>query len=106
MNEDMEYQDFYNSEDAAKMVAEYNKLKIPPLPPQYVKELLNEADDLENLATGLNSFLFRRRKMRLEIKLQQKLLDVLLVLSPEEQELGKQTYDRLSASIGRVYKLC
>lgn len=101
----MEYQDFYNSKEAAKMVAEYNKLKIPPLPPQYIKELLNDADDLEHLATGLNSFLFRRRKMRLEIRLQQKLLDILLTLSPDDQEIGKQIYDRLSASIGRVYKL-
>ena len=101
----MEYQDynnddFYNSEAAARLSAEYNKDLEARC------ELLKTADTLEKQIKATRSLLLYRRRVRLEIKLQRVLLNILLNLSPADQALGREIYDRLLQCVARLEKLC
>ena len=100
-------EDFYDSELAAEMVREYQQAeKHRTTPHEDVYILLKEADELEKQIRSVRSILLYRRRLRLEVKLMRKLLDVLLLLSPEEQILGQQVYDRLVKVVERVEKMC
>jgi len=99
----MEYQnsdDFYNSDVAEQMAKEYKKSLLA------TEELFKTADILEKQARSMRSLLLHRRRVRLEIRLQRVLLNILLSLTPADQELGKQTYDRLLNCVARLEKLC
>jgi len=86
-------ENFYNS-DAAREMAE-----------QYKKHILEEADVMEIQTKSVTSIFLRRRRMRMELKLQRHLLETLLKLSPDDAELGLQIYDRLLNCVARMERL-
>ena len=96
----MEYHDFYDSDAAAEMASEYNKSIAS------VAELLTDADLLEKQIKATHSIFLRRRRVRVEIKLQRTLLKVLMSLSPADQQLGRQVYERLVSCVDRLDRLC
>ena len=101
-------EDFYDSELAAQMVAEYAKCHSEPKVRNLcdIDKLLKDTELLEKQIKSTHSFLMRRRRARLELKLMRSLLEILLSLSPADQQLGKQIYDRLVSSVDRLEKLC
>jgi len=96
--------DFYDTSEASEMADAYRQQAHNSL--MKVDELLQEADITEKRIEMTHKILMRRRRMRLEIKLQRILLAVLMLLSPENQELGTKVYERLSTSVDRLEKLC
>jgi len=95
---------FYDSDQAAEMAEEYKKQARESL--LKVEELLKDAETTERQIDTTHRILFRRRRVRLEIKLQRILLAILMALTPEEQDLGRQIYDRLVSCVDRLEKLC
>ena len=117
--------EFYDSEDAKKMAEEYRRAGLTQHFPNShsdnesinhphvnrekgstVGELLIDADGLEKQAKAVTSIFLRRRRVRLELQLQRKLLEILLVLTPDDQELGRAIYDRLLNCVARLENLC
>jgi len=95
---------FFDSAEAAEMAEAYKQQKHTAL--LRVEELLQEADETEKRIKGIHMLLLRRKRVRLELKLQRILLTVLSVLSPESQELGAQVYERMLSCVDRLEKLC
>lgn len=103
--------DFYNSAAAAKMADEYAKqLGVPlatrPNVPLQAANLLTDATAIEKQIEQTRFIFMRRRRARLEVKLQRTLLQVLVSLSPADQQLGRETYARLLSCVDRLEKLC
>ena len=96
--------DFYDSAEAGEMAAAYrNQIHTSIMK---VEELLKEADAIQQRIEATHKILFRRRRIRLELKLQRILLEVLMTLTPDAQELGSQVYERLLSCVDRLEKLC
>ena len=96
--------DFYDSPAAAEMAQEYRQQAASSF--IKVEELLRDADETEKQIAVTHKILFRRKRVRLEIKLQRILLAVLGELSLDQQELGNQIYQRLQNCVDRLEKLC
>jgi len=96
--------EFYDSAEAGEMAEEYKKQIRSTL--LKVGELLHEAELTERRIEATHKILMRRRRVRLELRLQRILLTILETLTPEEQELGSQIYDRLISCVDRLEKLC
>jgi len=96
--------DFYDSAEAEAMAEAFKQQANATL--LKVEELLQEADATERRIEATHRILMRRRRVRLELKLQRILLAVLRTLSPEAQELGSQVYERLISCVDRLEKLC
>lgn len=95
---------FFDSAEAAEMAEAYRLQRHTSL--LQVEELLHEADETERRIKGIHMLLLRRKRVRLELKLQRILLTVLGVLSPDSQELGSQVYERILSCVDRLEKLC
>ena len=96
--------EFYDSHEAAEMADAYRQQTHTAL--LKVEELLQDADATEKRIEATHKVLMRRRRVRLELRLQRLLLTVLSVLSPESQELGAQVYERLISCVDRLERLC
>ena len=101
----MEFEtDFYDSAEAGEMAEAFRQSVHTSI--MKAEELLQEADATQRRIEATNKILMRRRRVRLELKLQRILLAVLATLSPEAQELGMQVYERLLCCVDRLEKLC
>lgn len=96
--------DFFDSAEAAEMANAYKAHVHSSI--MKVEELLKEADDMQRQIEATHRILLRRRRVRLELRLQRILLCVLMTLTPESQELGTQVYERLLSCVDRLEKLC
>jgi len=96
--------DFYDSAEAAEMAEAYRQQTLTSI--IKVEELLMEADETQKRIESTHRILMRRRRVRLEIKLQRILLTILETLTPEQQDLGAQIYERLLSGVDRLEKLC
>ena len=96
--------DFFDSAEAAEMAEAYRQQINSSI--MKVEELLKEADATERRIEATHKVLMRRRRVRLELRLQRILLDILTTLTPESQELGCQVYERLICCVDRLEKLC
>jgi len=96
--------DFYDSAEAGEMAAAYRNQIHSSI--MRVEELLQEADETQRRIEATHKILLRRRRVRLELKLQRILLAVLTTLTPDAQELGSQVYERLLSCVDRLEKLC
>jgi len=96
--------EFYDSPEAATMAEAYSQQINSSL--VKAEELLRDADEVEKRIQTTHRILMRRKRMRLEIKLQKILLTILAALSPDQQELGTQIYERLQSGVDRMEKLC
>ena len=98
-------EDFYNSDLAQQMAEEYRK-QSARTPSADILDLLADVDALEKTAESLHILFARRRKIRLLLKCQRKLLAILLLLSPDDATLGETVYNRLLSLVDRLEKLC
>jgi len=96
--------EFFDSTEAHEMAEAYKQQAKQSL--LRVEELLKEADMTERCIETTHKILFRRKRVRLELKLQRILLAILMTLTPEEQDLGAQIYTRLISCVDRLEKLC
>jgi len=96
--------DFYDSAEATEMAKAYKEQVHTSI--MKVEELLKEADATQAMIEATHRILMRRRRVRLELRLQRILLSVLVTLTPESQELGNQVYERLICCVDRLEKLC
>ena len=96
--------EFYDSTEASEMAEAYRQQVYKSI--IKVEELLQEADATERQIAMTHKILMRRRRVRLELKLQRILLTVLANLTPEAQELGSQVYEKLLSCVDRLEKLC
>ena len=96
--------EFYDSTEAGEMVDAYKQQMHTSL--MKVEELLQEADATQRRIEATHKILMRRRRVRLELRLQRILLTALTTLTPESQELGSQVYERLLCCVDRLEKLC
>jgi len=96
--------DFFDSDEAAEMAEAYRQQSHASL--VKVEELLQDAELTEKQIQATHKFLMRRRRVRLELRLQRILLTILMMLSPENQELGSKIYERLLSCVDRLERLC
>jgi len=96
--------EFYDTSAAAEMADAYNQQINSSI--IKAEDLLRDADEIEQKIKTTHKILMRRKRVRLEIKLQRILLTILEVLSPQQQELGYQIYARLLSCVDRLEKLC
>ena len=96
--------DFYNSEAAAQMSAEYSTASS--YSKQHITESIETAALLERQIKSMRSLLLYRKRIRLEIRLQRILLNILVSLPPTEQQLGTQVYNQLLDCVARLEKMC
>jgi hypothetical protein len=96
--------EFYDSPAAAEMAEAYNRQFNTSI--IKVEELLQSADETYNKINATHKILMRRKRVRLEIKLQRIFLTILETLGPEDQELGNQIYRKLQSGVDRLEKLC
>jgi len=96
--------EFFDSAEASEMAEAYKQQANQSL--LKVEELLKEADETRRRIEATHKILLRRRRVRLELKLQRILLAILVALTPEQQELGSKIYERLHSSVDRLEKLC
>ena len=96
--------DFYDSDEARTLADAYKQQIHTSI--IKVEELLQDADETERRIEATHRILMRRRRIRLELKLQRILLTILAALSPEAQELGNRVYERLICCVDRLEKLC
>jgi len=96
--------DFYDSVQASELAEAYREQINSSV--AIVEELLQTADEIERQIEATHRLLMRRRRIRLELRLQRVLLSILMTLTPESQELGVQIYERLLTCVDRLEKLC
>jgi len=96
--------EFFDSAKAGEMAEAYKQQAKQSL--LKVDELLKQAETTERKIEATHKILFRRKRIRLELRLQRILLAILMGLTPEDQELGSQIYDRLISCVDRLEKLC
>jgi len=101
---DMEYKDFYNSDDAEQMAQEYKESINKSS--QLAGALLIDADILEKQCKQMTSIFLKRRRIRLELSLQRQLLEILLTIPATETSLNLAVYERLLNCLARLDKLC
>jgi len=97
-------EEFYDSASAEAMADAYARQAEQSL--LRVEELLVEAGLTQRKIEATHKILLRRRRVKLELRLQRILLAILVVLEPENQELGRQIYERLLSCVDRLEKLC
>ena len=96
--------DFYNSKAAEQMAKEYTRASADSK--KHITDALETADALERQIKSMRSLLLYRRRLRLEIRLQRVLLNILISLSPDDKQLGTQVYNRLLDCVARLEKMC